>query len=355
MARTPARPRPSGSPTTTARPTASRPVLRQKRRSTPGEAFERLVGIMAALRGPRGCAWDRKQTHESLRGHLIEESFEAADAIDRGDIDALPGELGDVLLQCVFHAQIGREAGRFDIVDVIDAISEKLIRRHPHVFAPDGRLLTKREQARHQATTPEAVREQWAKLKADEQAREGRAQRLLAGVPRALPALLRAHRIGARAASVGFDWPEARDILAKIDEEVAELRAALDESPERAKDELGDVLFSIANLARRLGLDAEAALAAASDKFTARFDSLEEELAARGTNVHRASPAEMEAVWDLVKTRKPSPSPPPSAPPASPPRPTSSPSTSSSSREATRRRVKAEDATPPSPRRRDRS
>lgn len=256
---------------------------------------------MAALRGPRGCAWDRRQTHQSLRGHMLEEAFEAADAIDRNDLDGLPGELGDVLLQCVFHAQMGDEAGRFDITTVIEAITGKLIARHPHVFAPDGRLLTRREQARYQATTPEAVREQWARLKAAEREQSGDDTRVLSGIPRALPALLRAHKIGGRAASVGFDWPEARDVLTKIEEEVAELREAFDQSPERVRDEMGDVLFSIANLARRMGIDPEAALTAANDKFTNRFNALEDSLRVAGRTVHEASLDELEAAWQQVK------------------------------------------------------
>jgi ATP diphosphatase len=288
-------------PLSTARKNAARKAPARRRRSSPGEAFDRLVAIMAALRGPRGCAWDRRQTHQSLRGHMLEEAFEAADAIDRNDLDALPGELGDVLLQCIFHAQMAREAGHFDITTVIEALASKLIARHPHVFAPDGRLLTRREQARYRATTPEAVREQWARLKAAERGRSGGDTRVLSGIPRALPALLRAHKIGGRAASVGFDWPETRDVLAKIEEEVAELREAFDQSPARARDEMGDVLFSMANLARRLGIDAEAALSAANDKFTERFNAVEVALEAKGRTVHNASLEELEAAWQRVK------------------------------------------------------
>lgn len=272
-----------------------------------GAAFSRLVDIMATLRGPNGCAWDRKQTHSSLRGYLIEETYEAVDAIDSGDIAALAGELGDVLLQCVFHAQLGAEAGCFDAADMATAISEKLIRRHPHIFAPDGRRLTTRERARHDAATPDAVREQWARLKAAEQQRAGDTPRVLAGVPRALPSLLRAHKICARAAAVGFDWPAAIDVVTKMEEEVREVREAVRESPARAAEEMGDLLFAMANLARKLGVEPEAALAAANDKFTARFDAVERDLESRGQSVHTSTLDEMEAAWSRVKALAPSP------------------------------------------------
>lgn len=260
---------------------------------------------MSTLRSPNGCAWDRKQTHKTLRGYLLEETYEAIEAIDRGDLDALQGELGDVLLQCVFHAQLATEARRFTIEEVAQAISDKLIRRHPHIFAPDGRKLTARERARFKASTPEAVREQWARLKAGEQAEAGEARRVLAGVPRALPALLRAHKIGSRVAAVGFDWPDMADVMGKVEEEVRELREALDESPARATEELGDFLFAIANLARKLGMDPEAALAAANDKFTHRFNQVEQTLEARGSDVHRASLDEMETAWQQIKGFEP--------------------------------------------------
>ncbi|ODS53124.1 MAG: nucleoside triphosphate pyrophosphohydrolase [Acidobacteria bacterium SCN 69-37] len=256
---------------------------------------------MATLRAPDGCAWDRQQTHESLRGYLLEETYEAIEAIDAGRFDDLEGELGDVLLQCVFHAQLATEAGRFDIAAVVTAIGDKLIRRHPHIFAPDGRRLTARERQRYQASTPGAVREQWARLKAGEQGRAGQAPRVLGGVPRALPALLRAHKIGARVAAVGFDWPSTEDVMAKIDEEVRELREALHESPARATEEFGDLLFAIANLARKLGIDPEATLSAANDKFTRRFDAIEARLQARDRDVHDASLDELEAEWAAVK------------------------------------------------------
>jgi ATP diphosphatase len=265
----------------------------------------RLAEIMRVLRSPHGCPWDREQSHESLRGHLIEEAYEAVDAIDRGENADLCGELGDVLLQCVFHAQIASEAGRFDLADVANAIAQKLIRRHPHVFTASGRPLSAAVRRQRQ-TTAGGVREQWQRIKAGEQAAAGVERHLLAGLPRALPALLRAQKIGARAAEVGFDWADAGDVLSKIDEEVAELRAVVADAhghtDQRAVvDEMGDVLFSIANLARKLGVEPEQALAQANDKFTRRFNAVETRLAAEGIDVHDAGLDVLEAAWTAVK------------------------------------------------------
>lgn len=313
------------------------PLLPSRKPHGAGAAVDRLVAIMATLRAPDGCAWDRKQTHQSLRGYLLEETYEAIEAIDTGDLDGLKGELGDVLLQCVFHAQLAREAGRFDMEAVATAICEKLIRRHPHIFASDGRRLTKRERARYQTTTPDAVREQWARLKAEEQTAAGQAPRVLSGVPRALPALLRAHKIGARVAAVGFDWPRVDDVIDKVDEEVRELREALGQSRARAADEMGDLFFALANLARKLGLEPEATLAAANDKFTRRFDAVEAWFQVRGRDVHTATLAEMEAAWTDVKVQE-------TAPPR---RARSGRSTSASTPTSRQSR--------PAPRRRDRS
>ena len=248
---------------------------------------------MATLRSPHGCPWDRKQTHKTLRPFLLEEAYELLDAIDRGDDTELPGELGDVLFQCVFH-------GQFDIVDALDAISAKLIRRHPHVFTASGKPLGPRRPAKR-AKTSDAVLTQWEAIKAAEQATQGRKKRILAGVPASMPSLLRAHEIGTRAAAVGFDWDRADDVVDKIDEEVRELREALQESPRRAEEELGDVLFSLANLARKLGIEPESALRKANDKFTQRFGAVEEALQKRGRSVHEASQTEMEAEWQRVK------------------------------------------------------
>jgi MazG family protein len=286
----------------------SRPRSGAKRRTgrprvrRAGTAFARLVRIMEALRAPDGCPWDRKQTHQTLRPFLLEETYEALDALDRRDLDALPGELGDVLFQCVFHAQIAAETGRFDIVTAIDAISAKLVRRHPHVFTPSGRPLRKQTQASRSVRTPRAVVEQWEQIKAREQRAAGSAERVLSGLPASLPALLRAYEIGTRVAAVGFDWAKTEEVIDKVDEEVRELRQALDESPERAAEELGDLLFSVANLARKLGLEPESALRQANDKFTRRFEALEDTLARQGLSVHDATLDEMERGWQTIKT-----------------------------------------------------
>ncbi len=264
-------------------------------------AFARLVRIMATLRAPHGCPWDREQTHASLRPHLLEETYEAIETIDRGDLDALPAELGDVLFQCVFHAQIAAEAGRFDIADAVTAISEKLIRRHPHVFTASGRPLPRASRQKRGIRTSTAVKEQWEQIKAREQATAGTARRVLKGVPTSMPALQRAHEMGRRVAAVGFDWARADDVLDKMDEEMRELRGAMAESPARAAEELGDFLFSLANLARKLGIEPESALRAANDKFTRRFDALEEWFERQGRAVHGATLEEMEEGWAEVK------------------------------------------------------
>jgi MazG family protein len=266
-------------------------------------AFARLVRVMQTLRSPEGCPWDREQTHASLRPHLLEETYEAIETIDRGDLDALPAELGDVLFQCVFHAQIAAEEGRFDIADAVDAITAKLIRRHPHVFTPSGRPLPSASRRNSRIRTATAVKEQWEQIKAREQAGAGAARRVLKGVPGSLPALQRAHEIGRRVAAVGFDWARAGDVLDKMDEEVRELRAAVTEGPARASEEMGDFLFSLANLARKLGIEPESALRMANDKFTRRFDALEAWFEARGRSVHGATLEEMEQAWGEIKSQ----------------------------------------------------
>lgn len=257
-----------------------------------GAAFQRLVEIMARLRGPHGCPWDRQQTLESLRPFLLEETHEVLDAIDRGDRDALRGEIGDLLFEGVFLAQIGTDEERFTITESINAIVGKLIRRHPHVFDPQGRPLD----------TPSAVHQQWEQIKAQEQHDAGERRSVLKGLSKSLPSLLRAYEIGTRLAAVGFDWTRASDVVAKIEEEVAELRRAVDvEGADRTEEEMGDLLFAIANLSRKLGIDPESALRKANDKVTARFDAVEERLHRAGRSVHVASLDEMEAAWQAVK------------------------------------------------------
>jgi tetrapyrrole methylase family protein/MazG family protein/ATP diphosphatase len=258
---------------------------------TAGEAFQTLVDIMKRLRGPGGCPWDREQTIQSLRGFVLEETYEVLDAIDRDDHEALRGEIGDFLFEGVFLAQIESDAGHFDVADSLTAIAEKLIRRHPHVFA-----------ATEGVDTPGKVVEQWEQIKSREQKDAGRKGALLSGVPKSLPSLLRAHEIGTRVAAVGFDWPHTAQVVDKIEEEVAELRDAVaNEGRERAEEEMGDLLFSIANLSRKLGIEPESALRKANEKFSRRFTELEGVFEEQGRSVHDATLAEMEDVWRAVK------------------------------------------------------
>jgi MazG family protein len=285
--------------TVTGRPRTTRKATRKpaapKRPGSPaaaGREFQKLVDIMARLRGPAGCPWDREQTIESLRGFVLEETYEVLDAIDRGDHNALLGEIGDLLFEGVFLAQIERDEGRFNVADSLRAISTKLIRRHPHIFGKKASSVR----------TPGQVLEQWEEIKAREQKDAGERRSLLRGVPRTLPSLLRAHEIGSRVAAVGFDWARASQVVDKIEEEVAELRRAVDsEGPARTEEETGDLLFSIANLARKLGIEPESALRKANDKFSARFEALERAFEARGQSVHDATLEEMEAEWQTVK------------------------------------------------------
>jgi MazG family protein len=258
--------------------------------SSAGEEFQKLVDIMARLRGPGGCPWDREQTLESLRGFVLEETYEVLDAIDRGDHDALRGEIGDMLFEGVFLAQVETDAGRFTVADSVRHISDKLVRRHPHVFGEAAGV-----------DTPGKVVEQWEQIKAKEQQSKGEKKALLAGVPKSMPALGRAAEIGTRVAAVGFDWARTDDVVAKIEEEVAELRRATTESHERVEEEMGDLLFSIAQLARQLRVDPESALRKANEKFTKRFTALEEVFLERGRSIHDSTLEEMEAVWQTVK------------------------------------------------------
>jgi MazG family protein len=256
-----------------------------------GREFQRLVDIMRRLRGPGGCPWDHAQTLESLRPYVLEETYEVLDAIDRGDHDELVGEIGDFLFEGVFLAQVETDAGRFTVTDALRAVCEKLIRRHPHVFGDTAGV-----------NTPGQVVEQWEQIKAREQAGAGAAPSLLKGLARALPALLQAHEIGTRVAAVGFDWPDTRSVIDKIEEEVAELRHSLEHEPrERAAEEMGDLLFAIANLSRKLGIEPESALRQANAKFTRRFQAVERRLAARGRPLAEASLDELEAEWQTVK------------------------------------------------------
>jgi MazG family protein len=259
--------------------------------SSAGEEFQKLVDIMARLRGPGGCPWDREQTLDSLRSFVLEETYEVLDAIDRGDHDDLRGEIGDFIFEGVFLAQIESDDQRFTVTDSLRHVVEKLIRRHPHVFGTAEGV-----------DTAGKVLEQWEEIKAKEQQSAGRPKSLLKGVPKALPSLLRAYEIGNRVAAVGFDWAKTEDVIAKIEEEVAELREAVaHEGRARAEEEMGDLLFSIAQLARQLDIEPESALRKANEKFTKRFDALEEKFQSRGQSLQETTLEQMEAVWQEVK------------------------------------------------------
>ena len=252
---------------------------------------------MRTLRSPGGCAWDREQTLASLRPFVLEEAYEVVDAIDRGDLAGLEEEIGDLVLEAVFLAQVAHEQDAFEIRDALDAVCAKLVRRHPHVFGDgDGAA---------SPLTAADVKRQWEAIKADERAAAGRPPSALGEIPESLPALLRACRIGKRAATVGFDWTAPGEGEAKMDEELGELRAARAEgSPRDVEEELGDVLFAVANLARHLDVDPEAALRAANRKFSARFRTLEQRFRDRGVALRDASPAEMDAEWRRIKDRE---------------------------------------------------
>jgi len=255
---------------------------------------------MRRLRAPDGCPWDREQTPASLRPFVLEETYEVLEAIEHGSPAELCEELGDFLFEAVFLAQMHDEAGQFAIGDAIDAICDKLIRRHPHVFA--------RGEGEASLTSNQVI-EKWETLKAKEREASGqpakRPKTTLGGVPKTLPSLLRAYEISARAAAVGFDWARAADVLDKIEEEVAEVRQEVESGAtghlSRAEEEMGDLLFAIANLSRKLGIEPEAALRRANEKFTTRFDALEHAFVARGQSLSSATLDEMEAEWARVK------------------------------------------------------
>ena len=268
-----------------------------------GAKFERLVEIMRTLRAPGGCPWDREQTPASLRPFVLEETYEVLEAIESGTPAQLCEELGDFLFEAVFLAQMSEESGDFAIGDAIDAICDKLVRRHPHVFARGADT----------PLTSTQVIEKWETLKAREREAAGlpakKQKTTLGGVPKTLPSLLRAYEISSRAAAVGFDWAKAGDVLDKIDEEVAEVRHEVESGAtghmSRAEEEMGDLLFAIANLSRKLGVEPEAALRRANEKFTTRFDAVERALIARGRSLSEASLEEMEAEWQRVKETLP--------------------------------------------------
>jgi nucleoside triphosphate diphosphatase len=276
---------------------------------TPSRDIVGLLAIMAALRTPKtGCPWDLEQNFATIAPYTIEEAYEVADAIARDDLTDLKEELGDLLLQVVFHARMAEELGAFDFGDVVEAITSKLIRRHPHVFGDEG------------SQTPQAVEGLWERIKAqekEEKAARGGVEKsgALAGVPVALPALTRALKLQTKASKVGFDWNDPRAVLHKIREEVDEIEAALDEPPSfpppqageglvGAAGEVGDLLFAAVNLARHLRADPEAVLRQTNQKFERRFAAIEQALAAEGKKPQDATLAEMDALWDAAKAQE---------------------------------------------------
>lgn len=274
--------------------------------------FTKVVEIMAALRAVNGCPWDRKQTHESLKPYLLEEAYEVIETIDQRDEQKLREELGDVLLQVLFHSQIAAEAGSFTVEDVIETLATKLIRRHPHVFRTGD--------STEQVSNSEQVLTQWEDIKQAEREAAGDTQSALDGVPKILPALLRAYQIQARAARVGFDWPQSKagleQILAKVTEEIGELREALTsnqgrmesestrpDAREEVENELGDLLFSLVNLARFLKANPEDALRRATNRFIDRFHLVEAQASTKGRSLSDMTLAEMDDLWEEAKRR----------------------------------------------------
>jgi MazG family protein len=255
--------------------------------SATGESFQRLCDIVAKLRAPGGCPWDREQTHESLLPATIEEAYEVAEAARAKNEAHFREELGDLLLLVVMHAEIAREAGQFKIDNVIAEITEKLIRRHPHVFGESN------------ARDAGAVLKQWEAIKREEKKGD---HHYLASLPTALPALMRAQKTQSKVARVNFDWTELRDVIAKVEEELGELKEAIGSDDQKSvADEIGDLLFAVVNLTRKYKLDAETALHAATNKFVGRFNLLEDELRSRGKKLGEVDLAELDQIWNAIK------------------------------------------------------
>ena len=258
-------------------------------RSMQKELFESLVEIIATLRGENGCPWDREQTHSSLKSTLIEETYETVEAIDSGDPDKLKEELGDLLLNIMLQAQIAAESQDFDIYDVIETLTEKLIRRHPHVFADV------------QVDNAEDVVKNWEAIKRQEAGYEDR-KSVLDGIPNALPSLLRGQKIQKRAARVGFDWNDISDVIAKVDEELEEVKESLNNNdPKAVEMEIGDLLFAVVNLCRFVDLQAEETLRKSNRKFINRFKRMETELEKQGKTIDDQTLAELDEIWEQVK------------------------------------------------------
>lgn len=294
---------------------------------TTGERFERAVSIMARLRGPGGCPWDREQTFDSIKPYTLEETYEVLEAIDNRDWDELPGELGDLLLQVLFYAQMAKDQGTFSIDEVLDRLANKLIDRHPHVFGDV------------KAETSSEVLRNWQSLKAEEKKKRqadssssgkdaGSSESVLAGVSTAMPALMEAYKLSSRAAHVGFDWPDMDGLFEKLEEETGELRRGLEEFPapgprphsqgiagagrqqvpealrQHLEEEVGDLFFVLVNIARYLSLDPESALRKTNRKFKRRFQWMEEQLRASGRGPEQASMAELESLWQQAKSHE---------------------------------------------------
>jgi len=261
-------------------------------RESVGNLFEQLVQVMAALRGPKGCPWDKAQTHESIKRNTIEEAYEVASAIEESNYEKLKEELGDLLLQVIFHSQMASEANRFNIADVVRDLVGKLIERHPHVFGE------------RRVETPEQALAQWESIKASEHQKAGS---LMDGLAWALPSLMLAHHAQKRAAQVGFDWNDPIPALQKLKEEISEVESVLrNERENKAKleDEIGDLLFAAVNVARLSGVDAEMALRKATRKFVTRFKAIEETARRQGKNLNEMSLEEMDTIWEIVKERE---------------------------------------------------
>ncbi len=253
-----------------------------------GELFEQLIEVVATLRGEGGCPWDREQTRETLKPLMVEELYEALDAIDKKDEMRLREELGDMLLHIVFHAQIGKENNTFTLEDVLEYLIYKMKRRHPHVF---GKV---------EAKNVEAVLLNWEKIKEEEREKTG----MLSTLPRSLPALLRAQAVQERASRVGFDWKTPEEVEKKVEEEWEEFRKAWeDKNPERMKEEWGDLVFALVNLARHLGIQAEEALQGANDRFTERFGFMEKEIKEQGRELSGVTLEEMDSLWEKAKEK----------------------------------------------------
>lgn len=266
---------------------------KEKESSCSQVPLDPLVKVMATLRGAKGCPWDKEQTHESLRRYLIEECYEVIEAIDEKDMNKLEEELGDLLLQVVFHAYLAEEAQAFDINDVIEGVVTKMIRRHPHVFGQT------------KVHNSEEVLVNWTAIKQQERELNGHDEGVLSGIPQMLPALMRAYKIQGRAARVGFDWPSVDGAWEKVSEEAAELKAAANSGDRQAiVEELGDLLFAVVNVARFLQVEPELALAATTDKFERRFHYIEQQARLKGHSPESLSLEDLDALWEQAKRQE---------------------------------------------------